>query len=320
MSGPTSRRAARRTAAVSLALLASVVALLAALAAPVAASASPGTAARPTGTGRTAFPPERPTRVLAVGDSVMEGAAGAIGAALPGREVVVDTEVSRSTGASADAAAAQGTDWDVVVVLLAHNDGGSPGAYQPAYRRLLDTFAAVPQVVVLTLHEVRPYYADVNAFLRAEAEARPNVTVADWNAVTSGAPGSTAGDGLHLSGSGARLMADLVAGEVVAAELAAVPPPTTLPPTTTTTVAPTTTAPPTTTTLPPTTTSTSTTTSTTEPPPPVVPTATASPARASEEPDDDEGGPVSPGIGLALGVAAVAVTGGLTAVARRLPR
>lgn len=319
MSGPTPVRAARRAAAVTLALLASVAALLAALAAPVAVSASPGIGAGPA---RAAFPPERPTRVLAVGDSVMEGAAGAIGAALPGREVVVDTEVSRSTGASADAAAAQGTDWDVVVVLLAHNDGGSPGAYQPAYRRLLDTFAAVPRVVVMTLHEVRPYYADVNAFLRAEAEARPNVTVADWNAVTSAAPGSTAGDGLHLSGSGARLMADLVAGEVVAAELAAVPPPTTLPPTTTTTVAPTTTAPPTTTTtVPPTTTSTSTTTSTTEPPPPVVPTATASRVAPAEDQDgDDEGGPVSPAVGLALGVAAVAVTGGLTAVARRLPR
>ncbi len=74
----------------------------------------------------------------------MEGAAGAIPAALPGREVVVDTAVSRSTGATAAAAAGHGTDWDVVVILIGHNDGASPGVYQPPYRRMLDQFAAVP--------------------------------------------------------------------------------------------------------------------------------------------------------------------------------
>lgn len=238
-----------------------VVATVLAVALGLVAAAAPSSGA-PATAGSASFPPERPTRVLAVGDSVMEGAASAIPAALPGRDVVVDTEVSRSTGASADSAAGHGTDWDVVVVLLGHNDGGSPSAYQPAYRVLLDQFAGVPRIVELTIHEVRPYYAGVNEFLRAEASARANVRVADWNAAVSQSPNATAGDGLHLTGSGAGLMAGLIADQVITAEADATPPPTTttttttLPPTTTTTAPPTTLPPTTTTTTPPTTTTT----------------------------------------------------------------
>lgn len=172
-------------------------------------------AARPA---RPAFPPGRPTKVLLVGDSVMLGAAPQFGAALPGREVVVDAKVNRSTGQGAQVVAERGSDWDVVVVMLGHNDGGSPGAYQPPASRINDQLAGVPRVVWLSIHEVRPYYRDVNAFLRSQAASHPNVHVADWNALVSANPGSTAGDGLHLNGRGAGLMAGLVAGEVQTAE------------------------------------------------------------------------------------------------------
>lgn len=199
----------------------------------------------------------RPTRVLAVGDSVMKGAEGAIPAALAGREVVVDAEVSRSTERSVQSALARGADWDVVVVLLAHNDAGSASAYQPPYRQLLDAYASVPRIVVLTVHEVRSSYPAVNDFLRAEAAARPNVEVLDWNALADANPGATAGDGLHLSNSGASLMAGEIAARVAAVEAGqATTTTTTAAPTTTTTTAPptTTTAVPTTTTVAPTTT------------------------------------------------------------------
>lgn len=218
--------------------------------------------------GARGIPSERPTRVLAIGDSVMEGAAGAIPAALPGREVMVDTQVSRSTGASVDAALSHGTDFDVVVVLLAHNDGDSPGAYQPALRRLFDAHADSPRIVALTIHEVRPYYSTVNAFLRGEAAARSNLVVADWNAIAQQNPGGVAGDGLHLNGTGASLMASLIADNVAAAESDLAP--TTISTTTTTTTEPPTTtteAPTTTTTVPATTTTTlpATTTQAAEP-------------------------------------------------------
>lgn len=265
---------------------------------------------------RPAFP-TRPTRVLVLGDSVILGAQSAIPAALPGREVTEDAVVSRSTSATAAAAAGHGTDWDVVVILVAHNDGGSPSAYQPGYRRMLDQFAGASRVVLLTLHEVRPYYGAVNAFLRSQVGARPNVSVVDWNAVANANPGATGGDGLHLTGSGARLMADLIAGQVVEAEAAAEPPPTTTttaPPTTT--LPPTTTAPPTTTTLPPTT--------TTAAPPATTTTTTAARVVAVRSvgprpPDPGEQGPSSRWVWPTLVAAVGAAALGLQRVARRLP-
>jgi len=257
-----------------------------------------------------AIPPDRPTRVLAVGDSVMEGAAGTIPGALPGRQVLVDTQVSRSTGATADAALSHGTDWDVVVVLVGHNDADS-GVYQRGYLRLLDGFAGAPRVVLLTLHEVRASYPGVNNFLRDQANRRPNVRVADWNAAVAASPGSVAGDGLHLSPSGARLMADLVAGQVQVAESE---------------LAPTTTVPPTTPPPPPGTTSPPATAATTAPtvPPSVAPAVSLLPSdtigRTVEQARAAEAGPIPtsvpeptgpsdpqtpPGVWVALAAAAI---------------
>ncbi len=223
--------------------------------------------AAPPASGRPSFPPLRPTRVLILGDSVMKGAVAAYPAALPGRDVTVSAEVNRSTGQGADELARLGSDWDVVVVLLGHNDGGSPGAYQPAARRILDQLRGVRVVSWLTIHEVRPYYPGVNQYIAGLQGEYPNLIVGDWNAVANANPGALAGDGLHLNGEGARLMADTVAQQVQIAEIdfalglqklarAA----------TTTTITTTTTAPPTTTTTmaPPTTTTTEATTTTTE--------------------------------------------------------
>jgi lysophospholipase L1-like esterase len=256
-----------------------------------------------------AFPPARPTRVLVLGDSVIKGAVGALPAALPGREVVVDAEVSRSTGASADALAALGSDWDVVVVLLAHNDGGSPGAYQPALGRIVDQLADVRQVSLLTLHEVRPYYAEVNRHLRSLADARPNVRVGDWHAVAAANPGALAGDGLHLNGEGARLMAELVSAEVRWAELTWTTDLRRLAEATATT----TTTPPPTTTAPPSTTTTAATTTTTSSAPALAtgssttaPLASGQPVATAATPGDEPARADDGGRALLIGGSAVA--------------
>ena len=209
--------------------------------------------------GAPAFPPIRPTRVLVLGDSVMKGAATVYATKLPGRDVVVDAEVNRTTGQGADIVAKVGTDWDVVVILLGHNDGGSPGVYQPAARRILDQLRGVRRVVWLTIHEVRPYYPAVNQYIASLQRDYPNLRTGDWNAVASAHPEGLAGDGLHLNGTGADLMATLVADQVHLAELEWHGALKALAPTTTTTTTPptTTTAPPTT--APPTATSTTST-------------------------------------------------------------
>lgn len=209
----------RRAPATAVSTLGAAVALVAALLVPSllarpAAARPVAAVARP----RAAFPPQRPTKVLVLGDSVMAGAATRYGPDLPGRDVTVDAVVNRTTGQGADVVARRGADWDVVVILLGHNDGGTAGVYQPAAIRLLDQLDTVPRVVWLTLHEVRPAYAGVNQFLRAQAAHRPNLRIADWNAVASANPGAIAHDGLHLNGAGAGLMAGFVAQQVVQAE------------------------------------------------------------------------------------------------------
>lgn len=253
-----------------------VVALVLAVVVPVSLATAGSAAVARSTEGATIG--DGPTKVLVVGDSVLEGTKGTLPGALAGREVLIDTQVSRSTGQSVEAALGHGTDWDVVVVLLGHNDGGSPSAYQPPFQRLFDAFAGAPRIVALTIHEVRPYYPAVNAFLRDEASRRPNLRILDWNAVASANPGATAGDGLHLSPSGADLMAREIAAQVATAEVELAPTTTT----TTTTAAPTTTTEaPTTTTEATTTTAAPTTSSTTTPPRRLAPSSTGS-SRASE--------------------------------------
>jgi lysophospholipase L1-like esterase len=203
-----------------------------------------------------AFPPDRPTRVLVLGDSVIKGSEPAVLAALAGRDVVFDAEVNRSTGTGADIVAQRGGDWDVAVVLLGHNDGGSPGVFQPAARRILDQLRGVPYVSWLTIHEVRPYYPDVNHFIASLQPEYPNLHIGDWNAVAAAHPEALSSDGLHLNGAGADLMAGVVTEQVTAAEQERAAALRTLADATTTT------APPTTTTAAPTT-STSTTSATT---------------------------------------------------------
>ena len=140
----------------------------------------------------SAFEPLRPTRVLVLGDSVMKGAADRYAGALPGREVVVDAEVNRTTSQGADVLAGLGSDWDVVVVLLGHNDGGSPGAYQPAVRRILDQLRDVRLVSWLTIHEVRDYYPGVNQYVAGLQGEYPNLRIGDWHAVAASNPGAVA--------------------------------------------------------------------------------------------------------------------------------
>ena len=205
MTGARAAGAARRILAVGAAIVVAVLGLL-----PSGPSSSEPR--------RATFPPARPTKVLILGDSVLAGAASRYGPALPGRDVTVDSVVNRTTGQGADVLARRGSDWDVVVVLLGYNDGSSPSAYQPAANRILDQLSQVPRVVWLSLHEVRPAYVGVNQFLRAQATRRPNLRIADWNAVATANPGALAPGGIHLNGLGAQIMAGFVAQQVEQAE------------------------------------------------------------------------------------------------------
>lgn len=160
------------------------------------------------------IPDDRPTRVLVIGDSVLLGAANTIPTACTNCEVVVDAAESRSTLVSVQQAGGHDGAFDVVVALLGHNDAGNASVAQAGFEELFDRYALVPRIVVLTLHEVRPGYAELNGFLRDAAETRPNVTVADWHAEVEEHPDATVSDGLHLTAAGSDLLAGVIAAEI----------------------------------------------------------------------------------------------------------
>ena len=180
-------------------------------------------------------------RVVVLGDSIVLGAEGPMVARFAGRgwEVTFDATVSRSTSDAVAAVAAHRTQLtDSIVLSFGANDAGDVGAFRERVEQLLDAVSEAPRVYWLTIREVRDYYGPANQVLRDAAASRPDVTVVDWHAASAGRSDLTAADGLHLSGVGAAVMADLVVAAVAdgATPLPPVtepvPPPPTEPPTT----------------------------------------------------------------------------------------
>jgi hypothetical protein len=142
------------------------------------------------------------TDVLAVGDSIMLGAAPALDRYFPG--IAIDAEVGRqfSEGVSivralAERDAIPGT----VIVHLGTNGSVTAGACDD----LLNLLAG-RRVVLVNLHVPRPWEAPNNEVLAACA-ARHAATIVDWHTEAVG----LAPDGYHLGGSGTEAFAALVA-------------------------------------------------------------------------------------------------------------
>jgi lysophospholipase L1-like esterase len=163
------------------------------------------------GAGATA--PPKPRRVVLIGDSVMaalnpdytNAARKVIGAG--GWNVVIDAKVNRTTTQGAQVARARrAEETDSVVLMLGHNDGGTPSVFLRRATAVLDALKAVPHVYWLTMRE--PRYAGANQMLRSLARRHPNVRLIDW--AHQSKPSWTAKDGLHLNGAGATGMATLI--------------------------------------------------------------------------------------------------------------
>ena len=179
------------------------------------------------GPGATTDAGAQPRRVVVVGDSIVLGAEGPLRAAFgaSGWEFGFDAQVSRTTADGAEIVGVRrGELTDSLVVGLGANDAGNPATFRARVRAVLDAAAGVPHVYWLSLAEVRNEYPPANQILREEIAGRPGVVVIDWATRAAADPGLTAGDGLHLSPSGAAAMASLV-HEAVLTGGAPLPPP-----------------------------------------------------------------------------------------------
>lgn len=155
-------------------------------------------------------PPPPGGRAHMIGDSVMLGAKAQLESIGGGWQVSVDAKVSRQFEhgiALIQAAASSGV--ERIVVHLGTNGVINDGQFD----RAMAASEGVPKVVFVTI-QLPPSYsyeASNNDVLRRGA-ARWNAAIADWNALSNANPEYVARDGYHMTASGARAYAQLVAG------------------------------------------------------------------------------------------------------------
>jgi hypothetical protein len=162
------------------------------------APTAPPTTAAPT----TTVPPQRIDR-LAIGDSVMLGAAGDLAAF----GITVDAKVSRQMVDTIEPLRwlrAAGVLGDVVVVHLGTN--GPIG--DETMVRFFDELVGVPKVVVLTVRAPRGWTAGNNAHLATLPGRYSNIVLVDWAATSNACHGDCfASDDIHLKAAGSRYYA-----------------------------------------------------------------------------------------------------------------
>ena len=160
----------------------------------------------------TTTAPPAPIAKLALGDSVMQGAAPS----LVEQGFVVDAVESRQFANGADAIATlndQGRLGDVVVIQL-----GTNGTIDETdMTRMMEALAGVPQVLLLTIDVDREWTAGNNALIYDAVNTYPNVSLLDWAGNASACPGDCfASDGFHLRTDGQKYYAALIAGALQA--------------------------------------------------------------------------------------------------------
>ena len=174
---------------------------------PAAPGTLPGERTTTTSTTSTMPLPVEPIPYLAVGDSVMLGAAGA----LTERGMVVDAAVSRQM-------------IDLIPLFEQLRDRRlfgeavvvHVGTNGPFSQNTLDAFLATmddePNVILMTVKADRSWTAENNALLRAADLEGDNKILLDWEVLSVECPGECFyGDGIHLRPEGQQYYANLIA-------------------------------------------------------------------------------------------------------------
>ena len=153
----------------------------------------------------TTLPPE-PISFLAIGDSVMLGAANELSA----RGYTVDAKESRQLSQIVPVVQ-QLVEADLITdtpIIIHLGTNGTIDADD--FDTLLDTVSGFKNVLLINIRADRSWTAGNNALI-AEADRRPNVIVIDWANKSYECTGRCfAGDGIHLSSDGVTFYADMI--------------------------------------------------------------------------------------------------------------
>ena len=174
--------------------------------APTTGSVVPAQTTTTTSTTTTLPLPAEPVRYLAIGDSVMLGAAPA----LTERGMFVDAAVNRQMIDMIpvfEQLRDKALFGDAVVVHLGTNG--------PISQSTLDSFLAtmdgVPNVIIITIKADRGWTAGNNELLRAADHEGDNKILLDWETQSAECPGQCFyDDGIHLRPEGQKYYADLI--------------------------------------------------------------------------------------------------------------
>ncbi|MEZ5239101.1 MAG: acyltransferase family protein, partial [Microthrixaceae bacterium] len=148
-----------------------------------------------------------PTDAVAVGDSVMLGASGAMQQVMPG--IRVDAAVSRQFPDLADAAtwyATSGNMPGAAVVQIGNNGVADEDRIDEMVRSFGDR-----HVVLVNAKVERPWESITNERTARVAERYDNVVLVDWHAMASEHPEWFVADGTHLRPEGQRAYARAIA-------------------------------------------------------------------------------------------------------------
>jgi hypothetical protein len=168
-----------------------------------------------------------PIPVIAIGDSVMLGAAPKLLEALGG-DTYVDAVVGRQYKSAADVIGAlkgQGRLGQAVVLHLGNNGPMSAATF----RRVMDLLVNVPKVVVVNVRVTKPWEPDVNRVLAEQVPTYANARLLDWWGESALHGDWFYSDRTHLNPAGATAYAQLVSAALAGApsQPAATPAPTT---------------------------------------------------------------------------------------------
>jgi peptidoglycan/LPS O-acetylase OafA/YrhL len=183
---------------------------------PTTAAGSAPTTAAPTTTTPTTTPTTSPPPayqpVLAIGDSVMLGAAPSLEAQFAG-SITVDAVVARSFEEGLWAAQYYRDHVglpDVVIVHLGNN-----GYFTDAqFDQMMDVLRDVPTVILVTVRVNQRWQDQVNSALIAGAERWPNARLVDWKGLSQEHPDYFYDDQTHLTAAGGAAYAQFLASQV----------------------------------------------------------------------------------------------------------
>jgi hypothetical protein len=150
-----------------------------------------------------------PPRAFLLGDSLLDGGAPALLAALPDWTIEIDALNGRGSGSGVAIAETRVVEDQVVVVELGTNDR-NVDVFTDNAKRILAAFREVPLVLWQNVQgppDVVPA-EEINAAIEAAAGRHANVSIADWDTAV---PEEVLFDGVHPDGDHQDSVANLIA-------------------------------------------------------------------------------------------------------------